>query len=96
MQKISYYLTLVFLLNACSVTTDVSAQKVSKGEVLQTLFNMKVFVENRKLRKQATTQVKLAVQQEHFNEEDYYQLETAYNRLLIAYNRIYLNEIKSD
>lgn len=96
MKKISSYILLAFLLNACSVTTDVGGQKVSKGEVLQTLLNMKVFVENRKLRKQATEQVKLAVQQAHFTEEDYFQLNSAYNKLLIAYNRVYLNEIKSD
>lgn len=96
MKKISCYILVVFLLNACSVTTDVGAQKMSKGEVLKTLLNMKVFVDNRTLKKQAIEQVKIAVRQAHFTEADYFKLNTAYNDLLIAYNRVYLNEIKSD
>ena len=95
MHKISLILICIFLA-ACSTAIDINAQKPSKGDVLKSLFSMKVFVENGKLKKKAIEQVRTAAQMEHFSEDDFYRLKLAYDELLIAYNREYLNSIKRD
>lgn|GEM_PF-1667114 len=72
------------------------AQKLKLTDVLTTLQNMEVFVENRKFKKRLVETTKAMAALNEFDAEDYIKLRDAYNKIEHQYNDIYLQRIKSD
>ncbi len=89
--------TILIAISTLMMTSCMQAQKqLSLSEVLQTLSDMQVFVENRKLKEDIVKQVKATGQKPGLTIVQYEQLKREYNLLRYTYNDVYLATIKKD
>ena len=89
-------LSWIIILCLSGLTLKSEAQQLSLDEVLQTLENMQVFQENRKLHKRVLDEMTHLQRKTDLSVKDYEELEWAYTRLQYLYNQVYLGSIKSD
>lgn len=87
--------TLVFAF-LFAFTPLLTAQNLSLDEVLQTLDQMQVFQENKKLRRRVLSQLEPLDRQSTMTRAEYDELEAAYIQLQYLYNQVYLGGIKAD
>jgi len=82
----------LFLLTAFTV----QAQKVTLPEVLDLLYDMEVFVKNRKLKKDVLTTMNTIKENEQLTPQEYLALKESYEHLAFTFNDVYLANIKAD